>query len=298
MNLSPDAHWQVLKSLVPGASDRQSGDTAALAQSGRVTVKDGASLLADAAEEIGLHLNEKIERRLHAERRVSAGRPIRLMTIDQINTYLEKSRQPQDPQALAGQVRGLIHEASAQRQGLAYGAHHPRKPTERYLLLQRAALTARAEKLSPRVVEQLEDAIAHLEAQAGPRVFADLASIDEGARFGESSEDISRFQDSVHAILSKPSLIQAFQEALTLADQNGRRLDSAVQNLMQALGDCLATQGVVRDRTLLEALVNELFHLKYLKTLFMDAKSVIRDVRRRQPRRQKHPEHDDGSVIR
>ena len=246
-----------------------------------VRVKDGASLLVDAAEEVGLHLSERIERHTHDQRRVTAGRSSRRLKIEEITDYLERSRRVPDPKLRELQIQALLAQAQRPGDTLDIGTAWPDTPTERYLLLQLTLQKAQTDQASAAVVERLEQALADVEAAADLQVRADLATIDQAARFdGASAQGIARFQTSLHTVLGKPTLVQAFKEALALADKDGSRLDRAIHHLMDALGTCLYALGSTREKVLLQALVTDLYHLKCLNTLFEDAQSVVRDVRR------------------
>lgn len=246
----------------------------------RVTVKDGVSLLVDAAEEIGLHLSEKIERREHGQRRVAPGRSGRRLMIEEINAYLEKSRQGSDSESRKAWVRELLRRAQRPSDSLAHDRTVTQRPTDHYLLLQQALQTALAEGLPAAAIQRLEQALADLEAASGLQVLADLATIDQASSFGDTAQAVASFQSSVHAILGKPTLVQTFKEALALAEKDGRRLDSAVLHLIDAVGTCLYAVGTSREQALLRTLVTDLFHLKCLNTVFNQAKFVVRNVRK------------------
>lgn len=280
-----DNPWHAL-----GAGRTTAGDAlgATLLRTGldgvTVRVKDGPSLLVDAAEEVGLHLSEKIERHTHDQRRVTSGRSSRRLKIEEITDYLERAKRLPDPKLRELQIQALLEQALRPGDSLDIGTAWPENPTEenpteRYLLLQLALQRAQINQAPTSVIEHLERALADVEAVADLQVRADLATIDQAASFdGTSPQGIARFQSSVHTVLGKPTLVQAFKEALALADKDGRRLDRAIHHLMDALGTCLYALGSTREKVLLQALVTDLYHLKCLNTLFEDAQSVMRDV--------------------
>jgi type III secretion protein W len=280
MHARSDIPW-----LTPGGPPASVSEAhAPMPRAGRegvpVGVKDSASLLIDAAEEVGLHLSEKIERHTHDQRRVAAGRSSRRLKIDEITAYLEKSRRSPDPKLQALQIQALLEQAQHPGDRLDIGTAWPETPTERYLLLQLALQKAGADKVPAAAIERLEQAVADLEAAADLRVQADLATIDQAASFGNTAQGIARFQACVHTVLGKATLGQVFKEALSLADQDGSRLDRAIDHLVDALGTCLYALGNTREKVLLQALVTDLYHLKCLNTLFEEAQSVVRNIRR------------------
>ncbi len=243
-------------------------------------VKEGSSLLADAAEEIGLHLSERIERRAHGERRVTAGRSSKRLSIEEIAAYLEKSRLGSDPRVRALQIRDLVQRAQGKGDPLASTRVPGDTPTQRYLLVQEALQTAVAEDAPAAVIERLEQVLADMEVATGLYVQADLATIDHAAEFADTAQGIASFQGALHAVLGKPTLVAAFKEAIDLSDKDGNRLDQAIQHLMDALGTSLYALGSTREKALLQALVTDLYHMKCLNTLFEQAQSVVRDIRR------------------
>jgi len=276
-----DTPWHALGSARTSAGEAQWAALRAGLSGVPARVKDGASLLVDAAEEVGLHLSERIERHTHDQRRVTTGRSSRRLKIEEITDYLERSRRVPDPKLRELQIQALLAQAQRPGDTLDIGTAWPDTPTERYLLLQLTLQKAQTDQASAAVVERLEQALADVEAAADLQVRADLATIDQAASFdGTSPQGIARFQTSLHTVLGKPTLVQAFKEALALADKDGSRLDRAIHHLMDALGTCLYALGSTREKVLLQALVTDLYHLKCLNTLFEDAQSVMRDVRR------------------
>ncbi len=276
-----DAPWHAPLGTRLPAGEAQSATPGAALNGVLVRVKDGASLLVDAAEEVGLHLSEKIERHTHDQRRVTAGRSSRRLTIEEITDYLERARRSPDPKLRELQIQALLEQAQRPGDTLDIGTAWPDTPTERYLLLQLTLQKAQADKAPAAVIERLERALADVEAAADLQVRADLATIAQAASFdGASPQGIARFQSSLHTVLGKPTLVQAFKEALALADKDGSQLDRAIHHLMDALGTCLYALGSTREKVLLQTLVTDLYHLKCLNTLFEDAQSVMRDVRR------------------
>lgn len=257
--------------------------------------KEGASLLLDAAEEVGLHLSEKIDQDTLARRRMTPGRSVQRLSLATINAYFAKLGKHQDPTALAALVRELLQRIQNEKGRWTEGAVPKHEATERYLILQHALQTGLPPDTPAEVTEQIEAALADLEAQAETLIQADLATIDQAASFAHSPDEIAQFQRSLHAILEKPTLAHTFQTTLSMADNNGNRLDSAIDHLMQALGACLAALGTSHEKILLEVLVKDLFHLKCLNTLFEQAKKVTRERRRRhQQTRETREEPDDA----
>ena len=75
-------------------------------------------------------------------------------------------------------------------------------------------------------------------------------------------------------------MAQALQQVLQLAGQTGERLDSAMSNLMKALGACLGS-GLSSQERLLETVVSDLFHLKSMNTVLAACRDLVGKLPRR-----------------
>ncbi len=242
-------------------------------------VDSGPSVLGAAAEEISLHVSEKVESKTHLERTVRATRPPRAMTVEQINAYLEQAKKRSDSEEMRALAKRML-QASGQE--LSHLARHSRfsRPTDRFLLLQFALELGRQEGASREAMEALEDALPDLESWHGDTIHTDLATIGSASRFGDDAGEIAHLQGSVNSVLGKPSLSQALQEVLGLAGKTGEKLERAIAGLMEALGACLAGTSSAAEKALLETLVSDLYHLKTLRSLLEDCKQLLAQLRR------------------
>lgn len=239
----------------------------------------GGSVLGDAAEEVAMLFAEKAESRRHEDRVVKAtGRPS-LASVEQINAYLEKAHKDSDTQALARMAQALL--AAGGEHPYALARSHPRfqQATEQFLLFQYARQLAAEQGLGPEVLQRLDAAIADLETLYGDRIQANLLTIEPAAAYAQTAQDVGHFQGALQAVLGAPTLQLALQEVLQLAGQQGQRLDSALDHLMQGLGACLGT-GLSAQEGLLAAVVTDLFHLKSMKTVLLACQVLVRAMAR------------------
>jgi len=293
MSLPIDVQFAGMRAPPPRSPELGSLRTGSL-QGITVAVSDDTSLLTNAAEEISSFMSSTVERREHSQRRVRAENRLRGMTPEEVNVYFERTKLAKDPQEPVQRARHLLRQEAAHASQPAREDGSTSDPTEHYLLLQLASSTARSEGASARVRDRLDAALAELEARHGGAIRATLATIDHAASYGRTAQEIGQFQKATLALLDQPSLHLAVRQVLELAGGQGARFESAMQNLMGALGACLAAAETARERALLQTLVTDLYHLKSMKTLLEDCKHLLRSFRHWQPRERPGREHEDA----
>lgn len=254
------------------------------AQSGRmggttVTVRDQISDLTNAAEELSLHMSEKVESKTHGERHVKAAERPQVMDIGKINEYLDKAKNGNADQ-LEQAARNLLKNAQQNPGQLGRGGGGSQSPTEQYLMLQLAKQLGPSTGASPGVMDRIEDALGDLEALHGREIRTNLSTIDQASAYGQNGAEVKQFQGSVQVVLGKPTISQALQEVLQLAGRSGARFESALTNLMGALGACLAAARSATEKVLLETLMSDLYHLKSIKTMLEECKGLIKSLKR------------------
>lgn len=296
MNLRVDANLP--GSLAAGVNVGQQGT----AQTGTFRGEDVKSLnapsgLGAAAEEISFAASEGVEKKTHAQRNVKAGAPPQRMTIAQITEYLNKARQGNTTDELVALARQMLRNTGQNPGQLARQSQSFRSPTDQYLVLQYAREMAVAEGASPSVLGRIDDALGDLQAWYGNQIRTDLSTIDSAARYADTAQEVRNFQGSVQVVLGKPTLAQALQEVLQLAGKAGGKLESALNNMMSALGACLSGTTSAAEKVLLETLVTDLYHLKAMKTLLEDSKKLLKMLKRQPagataPRRRRQDDND------
>lgn len=282
MTPSIDAALAIQRLHSQAAGDQAHTRTGSL-QGHPVAPKEGVALLADAAEEISSFMSARVGQQAHGQRRVRPEPRLRAMTLEQISAYLEKVRKPHSPEDLLRITRRLLQNEGRDALALARATPGFQGPTEHYLLLQSARHTAQAEGASARTLARLDEALSELASNTSDTIEAMLATVDQAASHGPSAQDVTRFQASLETLLDKPSLHLALQEVLTLAGQDGARLEGALGNLMNALGACLATRRAISEKALLQTLITDLYHLKSIRTLLDDCKALLRKSRHWRP---------------
>ncbi len=257
-------------------------------------MKGTPSVLGSAAEEVAMLFSEKAEKKHHEERVVKGGGSPSLATAQSVSAYLERAHKEKSPQELQQLVDAMLKNGAENCQALVRG--HPRfqQPTEQFLLFQMARQQAAQQGLPQPTIERLDAALLDLDAFYGDVIHAQLLTVEPAAAYAETATEVRSFQDSVHTVLGAPTMQQAMQELLALAGKSGQKLDTALNNLMKALGACLGT-GLALQEALLESVVKDLFHLKTMNTVLDECRALVkvlerkqRDGEREQSRQQKH----------
>lgn len=251
----------------------------------------GGSVLGDAAEEVAMLFAEKAESRRHEDRVVKAAGSPSLASIEQINTYLDQAHKQSDPEALKRMAQRLLEAGGENLYALARS--HPRfqQPTEQFLLFQFARQQAAEQGLGAEVLQRLDAAIGDLDTLFGDQIQANLLTIEPAAAYAQTPEEVGQFQGSLQSVLGAPTMAKALQEVLQLAGQSGQRLDSALDQLMKALGACLDT-GLSSQEHLLETVVRDLFHLKSMKTVLEKCKGLVRALPRQRRSSDREPQQE------
>ncbi len=220
-----------------------------------------------------MHLGQQVEQKTHAERRIRGSQPAQYLTIEQIRRYLEQVGEAESAQALQTQARGLLQKDNPD---LSDPTGDPSPGTmAHYLLLNYTRETAREQGAPAEIVARLEDAIDALYDRHPEAIQAPLVTIDHAIRFGQDAREVRQFQHSLQAILGQPTLSLALREVIGLCSSRGTRLEPAIDSTLQALGACMRIPAHPDDKTLLEILVNDLYHLKALKTTLEECKALV-----------------------
>lgn len=260
-----------------GAAMAQAEDLASqtgLWRGEQVQVKDSASELADAAEEISLYHAEKAESKLFEERDCQSGaRSEAIAHIEQIMGYLEAANAYEDSQKLVDLVKRMQASQSHPRE---LARQQGRDPAHQYALLQYALHEGEKSGAPAQALDNLRDAIADLEMEAGPQIRAGLASIGSAAEFARSSEEMAAFQATYQdVVLGNGLLSQTLHLAIErLGGAEGEDLARGLKGLVRALGADLSAARPSIEPTRLQALVQDLYQLEVAATVLDNCRGL------------------------
>lgn len=237
------------------------------------TVKDAASTLADAAEEISLHNSEKAEQKRFGERQCKAEQSFAVLQAQEIMAYLEAAQTYDDPQKLAALAKRM---QSGQENPRELARQQSRDPAQQYMLMQYALQDGERGGASPEALEELRDALADLEMESGPQIRAGVNSIGAAGEYAQDAGDIARFQATYQdVVLGHPSLAQTLQLVLDrLGGPDGEDFTRGLQGLIKALGADLASARPSQDGNRLQALVQDLYQLEVTATVLDACKEL------------------------
>ena len=232
----------------------------------RVMVKDAASALADAAEEISMHNSEKVEEKTFDERECEAESPLDLQMIKDISAYLEAAKGFEDPQKLADLAKRM---QSSQEHPGELARQETNDPAQQFMLLHYALVDGERAGVPAAGLEDIRDALADLEMQSGPQIRAGINTMGVAAGQSDSAQGIANFQGTYRdVVLGDDSLAQTLTLVLDrLGGPQGEDLAKGLRGMITALGADLSAARPSTDGNRLHALVQDLYQLEVAVTV-------------------------------
>lgn len=227
-----------------------------------ITVPGGVSL-ANAAEELSLHMAEKAEDKHHAERKIKGERPAELLRTDEIVELLEQTHDPDAQEKLTELVKHLLSGQASPRQAAsqAFG-----EVSQQYLGLQQALHEGERQGAPADILEAIRDALADLELESGPEIRAGLNSLPAAGAYAADAAGVVQFQRTYRdVVLGENSLAKTLNLALERFGDTG--VARGLKQLIAALGQDLAATRPSVDPNRLQALVADLYYLEVAATV-------------------------------
>lgn len=263
----------------PDGAGNLAGNTASrgLYRGEQAVLKNDGPNLTDAAEEMSLHFSEKVERQAADEHEIEAELPLQIMRAEQIRDYLDSAQSFRDPSVLVNLAKRMI---DAQAGPLQLARQATDDPTEQFLLLQFALQQGEAQGAPAERLAALREAVATLEFEAGPQVYAGLNSIDAAVQFGNSPDTIRGFQNTYReVVLAAANLAQALDVILgRFGEQDFER---GLTSLLKALGADLAAARPSIAPERLQTLLQDIYQLEVVNTLLDETASLARTLSER-----------------
>ena len=264
--------------LGSGAAD----DTAMQAQTGtfrgeQVTVKDAASALADAAEEISMHNSENVEEKTFDERECKVESSIDLHLIEDISAYLEAAKGFEDPQKLVDLAKRM---QSSQEHPGELARQQTNDPAQQFMLLQYALVEGERSGAPVEGLNDIRDALAELEMNSGPQIRAGLNTMGVAAGQSDTAQGIATFQGTYRdVVLGNNSLSQTLKLVLErLGGPQGEDLAKGLHGMITALGADLSATRPSTDGNRLHALVQDLYQLEVAVTVMDNCRDLATNL--------------------
>ena len=243
----------------------------------QVMVEDGASILADAAEELSFYAAEAVEDKTLEERSVDAELPLEVMKLEEINAYLEAAKAFDDPKKLADLAKRM---QSGQENPQELARRESRDPTRQYVLLQFALQDGIQNGASATALDNLRDALADLEIEHGPQIRAGLNTIGAAAEVGADGTAIEAFQGTYRdVVLGEASLNKTLALVVERhSGPDGADFKRGLQAMIKAAGQDLAAARPSTDPTRLQALVQDLYQLEVTATVMEGCQALAQEM--------------------
>jgi len=237
-----------------------------------VLVDDEFAILQDAAEEISMHVAERVEKKHTDERSKKLTQSSQSLSSEAIEGYLDAT--------LGGDDRKRLLELSKQMllgQGnpLALARQQFNNPTLQFMALQYALTTGEKEGAAKDVLESLREALDELELVHGARIRADINTID-AAREGTAAnpKEVAHFQTTYSdMVLGKTTLNATLTLVLERFGEN--RLAEGLGRLQLALGQDLAAANPSVEPVRLQNLVQDLYQLGVAVTVLDGCRELL-----------------------
>lgn len=253
--------------------------------------KDASSVLADAAEEMGMVAAESHGDKTHAQLKIKAGGRARAMTAAEVTNYLHKCKSGADEAKLQSLAQKMLKEFAANPRGFNPGelarqhsdggtsGQAGDTATQQYAVLQFAAEFARSHGAPPQALDAIDDALLDLEEAFGHRIRADFNSIDAAVAFDPTPSGIVTFQRTYSDLVTRQTLAETLPEVLKhLAGRVGERLEKGIEQLIEAAGQELSATMRSAPVEQLNSFVDRLKMLVRMNTVHQGCKELLREV--------------------
>lgn len=245
-----------------------------------VKPKDTASVLADAAEEISMAHSEKVENKVFSDRKFEIESPMDLMGVREIQAYLRAAGKLDDQAKVEQLVKNLLTSRGDPRELVR---QQSRDPAQQYVLLQLALHEAREGEQPREIIERLQDALADLEMESGPRIRASINTMGVAVEMATTPEGRAVFQEAYRdVVLGHATLADTLMLVLErLGGADGDDFQKGLQGLIKALGADLSALRPSSEPNRLRALVQDLYQLEVTATVLDGCKALAQRMKAR-----------------
>lgn len=174
-----DAAPNPFHAAMQGRHDASANTSSGWLQGQRIAPAPTGISLADAAEELSLHMAQAAEEKHHSERKVTAERPMLWLDAAQLAELFSHTHDPDAQAKLEALTAELLRGRGAPMQ---LAAQAFTGVTQQYLALQHALQRGEHEDAAPHALEALRDALADLELAHGPEIRAGITPCPRPAR--------------------------------------------------------------------------------------------------------------------
>ncbi len=230
--------------------------------------KDPASMLVDAAEELGREVSTKVAEKSSSERQVKASRHAVPLSVEKCREYLEKAQALDDKERLQKFADQLL-KTGGQRAHEQAGRQAPGNPAEQYTLLAFARQQAADSHWPEPTIARIDAALENLWDTSGQQIATCLQTIDAAASYGETAPEVRAFQASFDLLATRPHGVTETLNLVMrdLAGKSGAKMELAFESLLSATGMQLAACRSEPEMIRLTATNDTLNDLKVMNTV-------------------------------
>lgn len=233
-----------------------------------------SDMLADAAEEISMHMAGKAERRHRDERKKEVVGQQAVMQAQAINDYLHKTGQTAEAEKIKALSTQLLQGSGSPGRQVRENLGNS---TSQYLALQYALGQGEREGASQDVLERLREAIDDLEMAHGPAIRADLNTIEAAADGDSAPAEVQRFQQTYQdVVLGEASVHKTLDLLLERHGELGLR--QGLERLQKALGLDITAARPSTNCAHLQSLVQDLYQLSVVETILENCDSLLQEL--------------------
>lgn len=246
-----------------------------------VTVKDAASALDDAKEEISqsksAEVSEKSKR--FGELDVKAETRLRIQQVEEVTAYLEASQKFGSAQELAALAKRM-QSGDENPRGIA--RQRDRDPSGQFMLMQYALADGEANGAPAAGLERLREALEDLEMDFGPQIRAGINTMGVAAEVASGADAIEAFQNTYRDVVLAGD--QPLAQTLTLmvdrlGGAQGERFAAGLNDTIRALGADVSATRPSTDANRLNALIQDLYQLEVVSTVLDACRDLSANLR-------------------
>jgi|GEM_PF-6720911 len=225
-------------------------------------VSKGEFSLADAAEELSLHMAHRVEHKIHSELKIRPDRALVDIKIEAILLYLEKTWKGDAQAALDQLVTEILSGRSDPQLAVS---RFTSSDTHQYLALNYVLQKAKQQSASDDLITAISDAYSELQERSSQAIHADINTIDAAIGYSNDVDTIEKFQNTYQdLVIDEPSLPKTFIKALELF--GGRQISVGLQHLINALGLDLSSERPSVSIEKIHALITDIHQLQTIAT--------------------------------
>ncbi|CAM2065494.1 type III secretion system gatekeeper subunit SctW [Sulfidibacter corallicola] len=242
-------------------------------------VKDAASMVADAAEEMTFSASEKVEKKLKS-RKVTV-RGVRANALEKAEFYLKQLKQMDKPEQLDKFMSHLKKMGDMNPEQLRQEVGKFFKDvSQQYGAMQYAKEMLSAEGGHEELVASLQEAMEQAMEEDGPAIRAGFNVSEDAAEFSSQGlRDTQQLRDFYRdTVLKYEGFHETYNEILE--NHGDEDFQKAIEFLIRAVGSDLQSKGPSISHVELKRVIDDLYSLEMLGNIHRNCAELLEKIRR------------------